>query len=150
LTTPTTSFLCDIVDGLAHIVLKQPDRGNPLDRAFCREFSLAMAELSKREDVRAVLISARGKMFSVGGDIAAFERQSDSLPSLVKHWTADLHTAIVRKKWMRAPVVVAVHGYVAGGSVSLAVAADIVVLAKSQRSRRPLPRSAPARTPARP
>jgi 2-(1,2-epoxy-1,2-dihydrophenyl)acetyl-CoA isomerase len=133
LTTPTTSFLCEIENGLAHIILDQPDRGNPVDGVFCREFSLAMAELSVREDVRAVLISAQGKLFSVGGDIAAFERQADALPSLVKHWTADLHSAIVRMKRMRAPVVVAVHGHVAGGSVSLAAAADIVVLARSAR-----------------
>src|ERR1041385_1223527 len=69
LTTPTTSFLCEIRGGLAPIILNQPDRGNPVDGVFCREFSLAMTELSAREDVRAVLISARGKMFSVGGDI---------------------------------------------------------------------------------
>src|SRR5271170_330450 len=67
LATPTTSFECTVSDGLAHIVLNQPDRGNPIDGAFCREFNLGMAELSERDDVRAVLISARGKLFSVGG-----------------------------------------------------------------------------------
>jgi 2-(1,2-epoxy-1,2-dihydrophenyl)acetyl-CoA isomerase len=129
----TTSFTCDIQDGLAHMVFTRPDRGNPVDGEFCREFSLAMAELSEREDVRAVLISAQGKLFSVGGDIAAFERQGSGLPALVKHWTADLHAAIVRMRRMRAPVVVAVHGHVAGGSVSLMAAADLVVIGKSAR-----------------
>jgi 2-(1,2-epoxy-1,2-dihydrophenyl)acetyl-CoA isomerase len=129
----TTSFTCGIESGLAHIVFNQPDRGNPVDGDFCREFSFVMAELSEREDVRAVLISARGKLFSVGGDIAAFERQGAGLPALVKHWTADLHAAIVRMRRMRAPVVAAVHGHVAGGSVSLMAAADLVVIAKSAR-----------------
>jgi 2-(1,2-epoxy-1,2-dihydrophenyl)acetyl-CoA isomerase len=129
----TTSFTCDVADGFAHIVLDQPDRGNPVDGDFCREFSLTMAELSEREDVRAVLISARGKLFSVGGDIAAFERQGTGLPAMIKHWTADLHAAIVRMKRMRAPVVAAVHGHVAGGSVSLMAAADLVVIGKSAR-----------------
>jgi 2-(1,2-epoxy-1,2-dihydrophenyl)acetyl-CoA isomerase len=133
LSVQTTSFTCDIQDGLAHMVFNQPDRGNPVDGEFCREFSLGMAELSEREDVRAVLISAQGKLFSVGGDIAAFERQGKGLPALVKHWTADLHAAIVRMRRMRAPVVVAVHGHVAGGSVSLMAAADLVVIAKSAR-----------------
>lgn len=133
LATPTTSFSCDVADGLAHIVLNQPDRGNPVDGDFCREFSLAMAELSEREDVRAVLISARGKLFSVGGDIAAFERQGAGLPAMIKRWTADLHAAVVRMKRMRAPVVVAVHGHVAGGSVSLMAATDLVVIGKSVR-----------------
>jgi 2-(1,2-epoxy-1,2-dihydrophenyl)acetyl-CoA isomerase len=133
LAIPTTSFSCEVVDGLARIVLNQPDRGNPVDGNFCREFSLAMAELSERADVRALLISARGKLFSVGGDIAAFERQGIGLPAMIKQWTADLHSAIVRMRRMRAPVVAAVHGHVAGGSVSLMAAADLVVLGKSAR-----------------
>ncbi len=33
----TTSFECTIDAGLAHIVLNQPDRGNPIDGDFCRE-----------------------------------------------------------------------------------------------------------------
>ena len=67
----TKSFECAIDGGLAHIVLNQPDRGNPIDGEFCREFSLCMAELSERDDVRSVLMSARGRLFSVGGDLAA-------------------------------------------------------------------------------
>ncbi|MGZ5875771.1 MAG: enoyl-CoA hydratase/isomerase family protein [Bradyrhizobium sp.] len=133
LATPTTSFECEIADGLAHIILNRPDRGNPIDGEFCREFSLGMAELSERRDVRAVLISARGKLFSVGGDLAALGAQGDALPVTIKTWTGDLHAAIVRMARMRAPVVVAVHGHVAGGSVSLMAAADLVVIGKSAR-----------------
>jgi 2-(1,2-epoxy-1,2-dihydrophenyl)acetyl-CoA isomerase len=133
LTTPTTSFECTISDGLAHIVLNQPDRGNPIDGAFCREFNLAMAELSERDDVRAVLISARGKLFSVGGDLIALAASGDRLPQTVKIWTSDLHHAIVRMVRMRAPVVIAVQGNVAGGSVSLMAAGDVVVIGKSAR-----------------
>ena len=128
LNTPITSFDCEIDDGLAHITFSQPDRGNPIDGDFCRDISLAMAELSERDDVRAVLISARGKLFSVGGDLAALGSQGTALPATIKVWTAGLHAAIVRMVRMRAPVVVAVQGSVAGGSVSLMAAADIVVM----------------------
>lgn len=133
LTTATTSFECEIADGLAHVSLNRPDTGNPIDAVFCREFSLAMAELGERDDVRAVLISARGKLFSVGGDLAALGGQGSALPATIKTWTADFHAAIVRMVRARAPVVVAVHGHVAGGSVSLMAAADLVVIAKSAR-----------------
>src|ERR1700733_5367653 len=133
LATPTKSFECMISDGLAHIMLNQPDRGNPIDGAFCREFNLAMAELSERDDVRAVLISARGKLFSVGGDLIALAASGDKLPQTVKIWTSDLHHAIVRMVRMRAPVVMAVQGNVAGGSVSLMAAGDLVVIGKSTR-----------------
>jgi 2-(1,2-epoxy-1,2-dihydrophenyl)acetyl-CoA isomerase len=129
----TKSFACTFDDGLAHIVLDQPDRGNPIDGDFCREFSLCIAELSEREDVRSVLISARGRLFSVGGDLMSLVKQGDALPRTIKAWTADLHAAIARMVRMRAPVVAAVHGNVAGGSVSLMAAADLVVIAESAR-----------------
>src|SRR4030088_288682 len=129
----TTSFECTIEGGLAHVVLNQPDRGNPIDGDFCREFNLCMAELSERDDVRSVLISARGRLFSVGGDLAALASRGDALPVTIKSWTADLHAAIVRMVRMRAPVIVAVQGNVAGGSVSLMAAGDLVVIGRSAR-----------------
>jgi 2-(1,2-epoxy-1,2-dihydrophenyl)acetyl-CoA isomerase len=129
----TTSFECTIDGGLAHIVLNQPERGNPIDGDFCREFNLCMAELSERDDVRSVLISARGRLFSVGGDLAALASRGDALPATIKSWTADLHAGIVRMVRMRAPVVVAVQGNVAGGSVSLMAAGDLVMIGKSAR-----------------
>jgi 2-(1,2-epoxy-1,2-dihydrophenyl)acetyl-CoA isomerase len=133
LATSTKSFECTIDGGLAHIVLNQPERGNPIDGDFCREFNLCIAELSERADVRSVLISARGRLFSVGGDLMSLVRQGDALPRTIKAWTTDLHMAIARMVRMRAPVIAAVQGNVAGGSVSLMAAADLVVMAESAR-----------------
>ncbi len=133
LAVSTKSFACTIEDGLAHIVLDQPARGNPIDGDFCREFGLGIAELSERDDVRAVLLSARGRLFSVGGDLMSLVKQGEALPTTIKAWTANLHPAIARMVRMRAPVVAAVHGNVAGGSVSLMAAADLVVMAESAR-----------------
>lgn len=133
LAMPTKTFDCTIDAGLAHIELNRPDRGNPIDGEFCREFSLCIAEISGRADVRAVLVSARGRLFSVGGDLTSLVKQGDALPRTIKAWTADLHAAIARMVRMRAPVVAAVHGNVAGGSVSLIAAADLVVIAESAR-----------------
>src|SRR5258706_14352708 len=104
----TKSFECAIDGGLAHIVLNQPDRGNPIDGDFCREFSLCMAELSERDDVRALLISARGRLFSVGDDLTPLASRGTALPGTIKSRTADLHTPIRRIVRMRAPSVAAV------------------------------------------
>src|SRR5438270_6769951 len=129
----TKSFECTIDDGLAHIILDQPTRGNPIDGDLCREFGLCIAELSERTDVRSVLLSARGRLFSVGGDLTSLVKQGDALPTTIKAWTANIHVAMARMVRMRAPVVAAVHGNVAGGSVSLIAAADLVVMAESAR-----------------
>lgn len=120
------SIDCAIRDGVAHVILNQPDRGNPIDQTSSREFRELAVALSENDEVRCVLLSARGKMFSVGGDIKTFVKKREDLPTIVKNWTADLHSAIARLMRMRAPVVAAVHGSVGGGSVSLVAAADIV------------------------
>jgi 2-(1,2-epoxy-1,2-dihydrophenyl)acetyl-CoA isomerase len=133
LSISTKTFECTIQVGLAHLVLDRPERGNPIDGEFCREFNLCMAELSERSDVRAVLLSARGRLFSVGGDLTSLAKQGDALPRTIKAWTADLHTAIARMVRMRTPVIAAVQGNVAGGSVSLMAAADFVVMAETAR-----------------
>src|ERR1700738_5191041 len=129
----TKTFDCTIDDALAHIVLNQPDRGNPIDGEFCREFNLCIAEISERTDVRSVLLSARGRLFSVGGDLVSLVKQGDALPRTVKAWTPDLARAIACRVGVRALVVASVSGSAAGGSVWRMAAADLVVVAESAR-----------------
>lgn len=121
-----TCMSCTVDDGLARIVFTQAERGNPIDGVFCRELRDLAVELSCRADVRAVLIQAQGRFFSVGGDIRSFVGDRAALPGIIKAWTGDIHSAIARFQRMNAPVVVAVHGDVAGGSVSLAAMADVL------------------------
>lgn len=121
-----TSMTCTIEAGVARVVLDQPDRGNPVDGTFCREIQWLATELSGRDEVRAVLMTGKGRFFSVGGDIRSFARSRAEVPSIVRTWTAGLHSAIARFMRMRAPFVVAAQGSIAGGSVSLAAAADLL------------------------
>lgn len=118
-------------NGLARVVLDRPDLGNAIDGAFCRDVNELSVELSSNPEVRAVLLTANGRFFSVGGDIRTFTKDRQALPGLVKQWTADLHMGIARLQRMNAPVVTAVHGDVAGGSVSLVAFSDIVYAAET-------------------
>jgi len=122
-----TTMTCSIEDGLARLTLARPERGNPIDGAFSRELRDLAVAFQTRGDVRAVLLTAApGKAFSVGGDIRSFVADRSALPKLVLDWTADLHSALARFQRMDAPVVCAVDGAAAGGSVSLVASADIV------------------------
>lgn len=124
------TLTCRIENAIAHVRLTQADRGNPFDGAFCRDMCDLSVELSSRGDVRAVLLTADGRFFSVGGDIRSFLADLTRLPRIVKAWTADLHMAIARFQRINAPVVCAVHGDAAGGAVSLVAMSDIVFAAE--------------------
>jgi 2-(1,2-epoxy-1,2-dihydrophenyl)acetyl-CoA isomerase len=128
-----SSFICDLEDGLARVTFNAPERGNVVDETFCREIKELAVELSESNKVRAILLAAKGRFFSVGGDIRSFVQDRLALPILVKKWTADLHSAIARFMRMRAPIVAAVQGDVAGGGVSLMASADVIYAAETAK-----------------
>ncbi len=122
-----------VSDGLARIRLNRPDRGNPIDGQYCHEIHRVSVDMATRPDVRAVLLSAEGRFFSVGGDIRSFLSDRDALPRTVLDWTTHIHSAIVRMQRMNAPVVCAVEGDVAGGAVSFMAFADVIYAANDAR-----------------
>src|SRR5262249_38834046 len=78
-------------------------------------------------------LTAAGKMFCAGGDLKSFAAQGESLPSLLKEITTNLHAATSRFARMSAPLVVAVNGTAAGAGFSIAISGDLVVMAESAK-----------------
>jgi 2-(1,2-epoxy-1,2-dihydrophenyl)acetyl-CoA isomerase len=122
-----------VQEGLARLVLNQPEQGNPFNAGFCAEWAAVANELSGRRDVRAVLITARGRFFSVGGDIGMFAKNLDTLPDSIREWTTGLHMGVARLARLDAPLVVAVHATCMGGACALVANCDLVFAAKSAR-----------------
>lgn len=122
----TKTVHLDIQDGFARLTLTNGKIGNPLDLTFGKEFKAAAIELQSRKDVRAVLLSAEGKNFSVGGNLGSFGSVED-LPTYVRDSTSDYHAALTMLMRLHAPIVSAVQGAVAGAGLALAVFADLVV-----------------------
>jgi 2-(1,2-epoxy-1,2-dihydrophenyl)acetyl-CoA isomerase len=128
-----TAFAFEIREGVAHITLNQPERGNPFDRRFAEEFDYLATECTIRPEVRSVLIDAKGRFFSVGGDLNALASSREELARFVSVATSDLHMGIARFARMNAPVVVAVHAMAAGGAVALVAGADFVLASPSAK-----------------
>lgn len=118
-------------DGIAYLTLDQAEKGNPFNEAFCFEWLEVANELAERTDLRAILLSARGKNFSVGGDIRMFTEDLDNLSASIRKWTGRLHTGIARFARIDAPMIASVHGIAMGGAVGLLASCDLVYAAKS-------------------
>ncbi|MEU7306156.1 enoyl-CoA hydratase-related protein [Streptomyces sp. NPDC007206] len=116
-------------DGLAHVTLRRGEAGNAIDLEMARGL-LDAARACTRKPVRAVLLTAEGKSFCVGGDLHEFHRLSGA--ALEKHLIAvidALHDALRIFAALDAPMVAAVHGVVAGAGIGLAAAADVTLAA---------------------
>ena len=131
--TTTSSIRVEVQDGLATVALAQPQRGNPFDGAFSREFREVFCDLWDLSGLRAVLLRADGPNFSVGGDLKAFHPRRNELGPLVRRWTADLHMGLQRAWQLPVPIVAAVQGSAVGGGVALAAGCDVVIASQNAR-----------------
>ncbi|MCO5161285.1 MAG: enoyl-CoA hydratase-related protein [Mesorhizobium sp.] len=113
-------------DGLGRITLCAAERGNPIDEVFAAEFRDVAERFHRNPDVRAVLIDAEGRRFSVGGDLKRLARDRAALPSFVGRMMKDLCHGIELFAKGDAPLVACVHGATAGGSVGLVSGCDII------------------------
>lgn len=59
-------------NGLVTLTLNRPDALNTIDLAMGAALRKVFAELAQRKDLRAVLITAKGKYFSAGGNVPEF------------------------------------------------------------------------------
>lgn len=123
----------ELREGIAHVTLTQAERGNPFDERFCAQMCEVAIDCDETPGVRAILIRAEGKYFSVGADLKWLGADRAALARRLKAATAALHMAISRFARCDAPVVLAAHGLVTGGAVALTAMADFAIAAHSAR-----------------
>ncbi len=123
----------DHSNGLVTITLNRADAANSINLKMAEELAKAAIICDSSRDVRAVLLTAKGKMFSAGGDLPSFIDAGDDAGALLKAVTTALHSANSRFARMQAPLIVAVNGTAAGAGFSLAMSGDIVLAAKSAK-----------------
>jgi 2-(1,2-epoxy-1,2-dihydrophenyl)acetyl-CoA isomerase len=117
--------------GLARVTLRRGEAGNAIGLETAQGL-LDAARACERASVRAVLLTAEGKSFCVGGDLREFSLLSGE--ALEKHLiavTEALHEALRTFAALDAPMVAAVQGAVAGAGIGLAAAADVTLAADS-------------------
>ena len=115
---------------VAWLVLNRPAGLNALDIPTANAFLACCEELAADPGVRAVVLRGEGKTFGVGGDLAALR---DNPAATAVALIEPMHRAVRLLTTIDAPVIASLHGSVAGGSMSLAMACDLAIAADSTR-----------------
>jgi 2-(1,2-epoxy-1,2-dihydrophenyl)acetyl-CoA isomerase len=117
--------------GIATLTLERSEQGNTIDLPMAQTLLEAALRCDEDDTIRCVVITGRGKIFCGGGDIGSFAQAGDSIGSFLSELAGTLHMALSRFSRMRKPLVTLVNGPAAGAGMSLAIAGDVAIAARS-------------------
>jgi 2-(1,2-epoxy-1,2-dihydrophenyl)acetyl-CoA isomerase len=126
---PGAPVLYDRDGAVATITLNRPDVLNALDDAITRALLAAIERAADDDTVRAVVVTGAGRGFSSGADLASVT--PDAVIDLGRLLRERYHPLILAMRRMPKPVICAVNGAAAGAGMSIALAGDIVLAARS-------------------
>ena len=117
--------------GIAVVSFDRPHRHNAFTDASDRQLFAILRELRDRDDVRCVVVRGEGPSFSSGRDTAELGVRPDGVTD--HDYIAAGHAGTRVLLELRCPTIVALHGWVLGGSFERALLCDIRVASDDAR-----------------
>ncbi|HEY6963384.1 MAG TPA: DUF4389 domain-containing protein, partial [Gaiellaceae bacterium] len=114
--------------GVLTITLNRPDVLNALNRDVHQGIHDALQQAAADDGVRAVVITGAGRGFCVGQDLQEF---SSGAGDVAQNLRENYHRNVLAIRGLQKPVIAAVNGAAAGAGMSLALACDVRIAARS-------------------
>ncbi len=137
--TGTNELLCVLEDGVATVTLNKPDKRNALGDILTPALRSILLTLEADERCGAILLTGAGRAFCAGGDVSGMEsnrgrnREAPKAPPPVDEAVAALiekqESLTLRMAELDKPIVAALPGPAAGAGLSIALAADLRIMA---------------------
>jgi len=129
-----TTFALAIEQGVATITLDRPKRLNALTFEIYRELAETFEQLDSHDEVRAVVITGRGRGFCSGGDQDDIIKHllGQSTPELVA-FTRATGRLIAAMRRCRRPIIGAINGVAVGAGAVIAAACDLRIAASNAK-----------------
>lgn len=128
------TILFEVENGAARLTLNRPDRLNSFTVEMHHEVAEALTRVERDDDIRVLLMTGAGRGFCAGQDlgdrtVSPTAEGVDLGESLENRYNPLIRRLVELPK----PVVCAVNGVAAGAGANIALAADIVIAAKSAK-----------------
>lgn len=123
----------EVRNGVGHVRFARPEGANAVNPTFSRDLRDVMLEIEWDDQVKAVSVTAEGKVFCAGGDLKEFNAAGEGLPKLASGMLTDFHGGIYKMNRMPKPFVAGVNGAAGGAGMSIVSAFDLVVSGESAK-----------------
>jgi 2-(1,2-epoxy-1,2-dihydrophenyl)acetyl-CoA isomerase len=118
--------------GVAWITMDRPEALNAWTRQLGQDMLAALDEVAGDPELRAVVLTGAGRAFSSGADLKAGTETGESGSLDVLSPLREVYNPLIlRVRTIPKPVIAAVNGPAVGIGCSLALAADLVLAARS-------------------
>jgi enoyl-CoA hydratase/carnithine racemase len=129
----TADILVQRDDAIATVSFNRPRVRNAISLAMWREIARVMTDLTKDDDVRAIVLRGAGtEAFASGADISEFKEQRKDTETALQYnaQTQAAHTAI---RECPKPTVAMIYGFCMGGAMAVAMACDLRFAAEGSK-----------------
>jgi 2-(1,2-epoxy-1,2-dihydrophenyl)acetyl-CoA isomerase len=130
MSTSTSSVLTELSRGVFKITLDHP-KVNAINAEMIQALQRAFREAERNTDVRVVLLTAGGSVFSAGQDIAEIKGAQGT--SFRYHLLRTYNPLILQIRQLEKPVLAAINGPVSGAALGIALACDLRIAADTAR-----------------
>jgi enoyl-CoA hydratase/carnithine racemase len=132
LTAEWQNFDFEVDDGVATLTFARPDKLNALTFGVYSDLRDILAELPQRGDVRALVITGRGRGFCSGGDVEEIIGELVNMEAReLLEFTRMTGSVVQAMRECPIPIVAALNGVAAGAGTVIALASDFRLLARS-------------------
>jgi 2-(1,2-epoxy-1,2-dihydrophenyl)acetyl-CoA isomerase len=115
--------------GSVILTLNRPDRANSFNFEMVNELRAALADAEENSQVRCVVLTGAGDVFSAGQDIS--EMKQGDVVSYREHLEKTYNPLVLQIRSMGKPVIAAVNGPCAGAAFGVALACDLRIAKSS-------------------
>lgn len=117
------ALLSSFESGVLTLSLNRPERANAFNFEMTKALQTALSDAEKDPQVRCVVITGSGKVFSAGQDITEMKQGGEI--SYREHLDETYNPLILQIRGMGKPVIAAVNGPCAGAAFGVALACDL-------------------------
>lgn len=118
------TIILEKIEKYVIIYLNRPQSLNSSNMQLAEDLHSCLQYISEDHDVKAILITGKGKAFCAGGDVSAFKNAKD--PSVYMNELAEkFHAALKILKTITIPSLAVINGACFGAGLGIASACDL-------------------------